>query len=225
MQRRYLIAVVLLALVGAYFLLRHLGYFIGYGVDIVNHGQSGVIILELGQEEAFVRRPFRVMGGDGKERWSYPDVPEGLKELPVVIAMYPTIPSEYRDPTTAFGRFTGYERTLPTDLEVVWQLAELRECSDTVWVRSEETTRELKSRGYNPADHVNKSGCTWVLLPDKIFRKKLNLREIRDTAAYKRAGKRNPFVALSHYTLGINLIFMEDQLKVEAYTGSTNPWR
>ena len=83
---------------------------------------------------------------------------------------------------------------------------------------------EVRQLGYVPSEHVYKQLCQWLPLPDKIYRKKLDLRPIKNTDAYKRTGERYKEVAGSRYTLNITLIFIEDQVKVEVDNGATNPW-
>ncbi|MDT0499318.1 hypothetical protein RM530_18420, partial [Algiphilus sp. W345] len=164
---------------------------------------------------------------------------------PFVIAMTPQIPSpRYRDPTTSFGRFRGYENDLPDALEIVWQLAELTECSTDIRADHKsdyskepevqrlyyeaqwrERQRELRSKGYDPADHVLKSGCTWHPLPDKVFRENLDLQAVRDAEAYKKTGKPYSGTAMSRFQLNLTLIFIEDEITVKAESRVTNPWK
>lgn len=128
----------------------------------------------------------------------------------------------------------------------MWQLAELKECETELWAnrpvqyRPQDTSEaarkvwdearekrldEIKKLGYTPENHWVKSGCTWLPLPDKIYRQKLDMQALRDSEAYKKTGRRNPNVAMSRYTLNLELIFNEDQLTVKADNGATNPWK
>ncbi|MDT0499341.1 hypothetical protein RM530_18540, partial [Algiphilus sp. W345] len=65
----------------------------------------------------------------------------------------------------------------------------------------------------------------WHALPDRIYRKTLDLKQVRKSAAYKKTGTSNPYVTLSRYTLRIELVFDEDQLTLNAYNVGTNPLR
>ena len=98
-----------------------------YGVDIYNYGRHGVLVLTMADEQPFVRKPYITMGADGKEVLNDNKIP-GLENVAFVVGLYPTIPSKYRDPASSFGRFTGYKRSLPKEVEVVWQLPTLTDC-------------------------------------------------------------------------------------------------
>lgn len=238
-MKRFLCTAVILFLSGC-------GDFV-YGVDIVNYGQSGVILLQVGKQEGQIRKPYKVMGANGQERWITRVTSPGMEDIPFVIAMTPQIPSiRYRDPTTSFGRFKGYERVPPQTLEVVWQLAELTKCSTNIRAdrpleygvntntevrkrsyeqRHRERLNELVRAGYNPADHANKSGCTWHPQSNKIYRKTLDLKSVRDTEAYKKTGKPYSGISMSRFQLNLTLIFIEDEITVKAESRVTNPWK
>lgn len=195
-----------------------------YGMDINNYGQNGVIVLEMTHFEPFELVPYKTTQASGEEVLNDPRVP-GLIGIKRVVDLDPDIPSKYRNPASAFGRFPRYGNSLPDEVEIVWQLAELTECHRIVPVRSDETKQELEALGYKPAEHARKSDCTWHPLPDKIFRKKLDMAAVKASEAYRKTGTRNHWIAGSRYTLRLNLIFIEDQVKLEAANGATNPWR
>lgn len=206
-----------------------------YAVDMVNYGQSGVILLKVGEQVGVVRKSHKekVSVWDGTERWvTIKATSPGLEDVAFVIAMTPTIPSQYRDPTSAFGRFKGYENKLPDKVEIVWQLAELRDCDDESQIKGRESTpynREkrawLESNGFNPDDHVRKSGCTWSPLPGKVFREELDMQAIRDSEAYRQASRGLFSSPFDRHVMLIELIFQEDQLTVKTYDRKVNVWK
>ncbi len=203
-----------------------------YSIDMLNYGQHGVILLKVGEQEGAVRKPYRVKMASGRERWVTNVVYPGLEDIPFVIAMTPTIPSQYRDPTSAFGRFKGYENKLPDKVEIVWQLAELKDCDDESQIKGREPTpyniekREwLESNGFNPDDHVRKSGCTWSPLPGKVFREELDMKAIRDSEAYRQASRGLFGSPFDRHAMLIELIFQEDQLTVKTYDRKVNVWK
>jgi len=182
-----------------------------YGVDVLNYGENGVILLQVGTAEAVGPHP------------AYANV--GVA-IPMIAARFPSLPSSYRDPASSFGRFNGYETSLPDSLDIAWQLASLDDCKATVRMdaNSESIKKELKGRSYGPSEYFGKSGCTWRPLSDRIFRRTIDMKALRLSDAYKRTGDRYKDVAGSRYTLNITLIFIEDQVKVEVDNGATNPW-
>lgn len=182
-----------------------------YGVDILNFGHRGVLLLQVGDIKAEnIHKAYRDVG-----------VP-----FPIIGGRFPSIPSKYRDTASSFGSFQGYEREIPDEIDIAWQLADLENCKDNLHVdpANLKQVEEIRRLGYTASQHVSKQLCQWTPLPDKIYRKKLDLRQIKNTDAYKRTGDRYKEVAGSRYTLNITLIFIEDQVKVEVDNGATNPW-
>lgn len=182
-----------------------------YGVDLLNLGEHGVLLLEIGDRKATAPHSAYVSLGVSQ---------------PIIAGRFPGIPSRYRDPASFFGHFTGYNDSLPEEIVVVWQLAEMRNCKSEhrVQADSEYVKDNLRGRDYGRTEYVDKSGCTWHPLPSKVFRQKLDIKAIRSTEAYRRTGTRYKDVAGSRYTLNLTLIFIEDQVKVEVDNGATNPW-
>ncbi len=170
-----------------------------YAVDMINYGRSGVLILQVGDERA-----------------------EGLHEyyskhgvdFPIIRGMYPKIPSEFRDPTSAFGRFKGYEDKLPDQVEIVWQLAKLSECKYNSPPQSDQTIKWMREQGFDPDAYVNKYGCNWTPLPGKIFHKQLDMQAIRDSEAYREATRLRLDTPFNRHILRVELVFAEDQLTV-----------
>ncbi len=181
-----------------------------YGVDVVNYGRSGVLILQVGEEKAASPHSY----------FSKVGVP-----FPVIAGREPSMPTKYRDPADSFGYFGGHPNSLPKEVEVVWQLAELSECRKDILITSEKSKTEVKSLGYDPANHVVKGSCTWRPMPDKIFRKKLDMRALRKTDEYKRAGDFTWDVLFARYRLNLTLVFIEDQVTIKAENYSSNPWK
>ncbi len=187
-----------------------------YSVDMVNHGQNGVILLQVGQETGVVRKPYKVHRPDGTTRWETYVASPGLEDVAFVIAMDPSIPSEFRDPTSAFGRFKGYEDKLPDQVEIVWQLAELKECDDVMGVGdlNPSARKWLVSQNLDPSRYIYKAGCTWRPLPGKIFHKQLDMQAIRDSEAYREATRLRLDTPFNRHILRVELVFAEDQLTV-----------
>lgn len=148
-----------------------------------------------------------------------------LKHFPTrldgLVNIRPGIPG-VRDDIYEKGYFRGYPNSVPDQLEVVWQLAELKDCSEV---------RVAKSyvKGADPDErYTRKSGCTFVPIEDKIFRKTIDLKALMNTESGRRAGKRaKPWWSLSNsrYGLSIAFEFRDEQLDVKALTYRTNPWR
>lgn len=188
-----------------------------YGVDLVNHGQKGILVLSFGgfrkYEEREVFLTYRKTGEEIRNPGT-----KGLAGIELVKRLYPSLPSKYRDTAAAFGRFPGKPRSLPDSAEVIWQLAELRECRTNTEAQSEKTVKELKALGRDPEYHRIASGCTWKPLPDKIFRKTVDLTAIRETDAYKQAHGRN-------FRLNITFEFMDEELRVIPEAYGINRWK
>lgn len=138
----------------------------------------------------------------------------------------PSIPSKYRDPASGLGHFEGHRTSLPDEVEIVWQLAELKDCKSETKVRHDANLPWLGSRAqtYGPEEFIRKSDCTWHPLPDKVYRQQLDMQAIRNSEAYRKTGRRADGVAGSRYTLNLTLVFIEDRLIVEVDNGATNPW-
>ncbi len=196
-----------------------------YAVDMVNYGQNGVILLQVAEETGVVRKPYKVHRPDGTTRWETYVASPGLEDVAFVIAMDPSIPSEFRDPTSAFGRFKGYEDKLPDQVEIVWQLAKLSECKYNSPPQSDQTIKWMREQGFDPDAYVNKYGCNWTPLPGKIFHKQLDMQAIRDSEAYRQASRGLFSSPFDRHVMLIELIFQEDQLTVKTYDRKVNVWK
>lgn len=219
-----LTAMLAIVVIYIYFYTKLFG--INYGLEINNHGRNGIILLALTRFRAFELKPYKTMQANGDVVVIDYTVP-GLVGIKRVASLTPSIPHAHRDPASSFGRFPGYRRSLPDEVEVVWQIAELNDCTAVVGVSPGDTIwPEVEARGYNrPDQHVLKRGCTWRPIPGKIFRKKLDMAAVRASEAYRKTGTRNQWIGGSRYTLRLNLVFIEDRVILEAHNGSTNPWR
>ncbi|TDU32546.1 hypothetical protein DFR24_1944 [Panacagrimonas perspica] len=196
-------------MIGSFF-LSSCGRFV-YGVDILNYGDSGILLLKIGDMEATgLHQAFSELG----------------VSVPIIAGRFPSIPSKYRDPASYFGRFNERHATLPDDVVIGWQLADLKNCKAERRVSADSLAqRSIKSASvYAAKEYVFKDDCSWHPRPDKVYQQKLDLRPIKNSDAYKRTGDRYKDVAGSRYTLNITLIFIEDQVKVEVDNGATNPW-
>ena len=182
-----------------------------YLVDVVNFGQSGVIVRQIGERVADGPHPAYVnLGVKGS----------------MIIGRSPSIPSKYRDTTDGYGTFQGHDHDLPDEVTIEWQLADLTKCDrafqeNTQSLPEPEKTTALK---YRRESFFHLSGCQWTPRADRIFRKTLDLRGVKESEAFKKTGKRYPDVAGSRYTLGISIIIIEDQVYLETANGATNPW-
>jgi hypothetical protein len=201
------------------------GYFphqFRYGIDVENFGTDGVIILSLGTLRAFELQPYSTVSASGLMINNEVQV-RGLEGIKRIAHLYPTIPSIYRDSTASLGHFPGSAHSLPDMLEVVWQLATLTECRAAITVESKSKRRELIRGGYDPAKHVRKRDCAWLPLPNRTFRRSVDLSDIKRSAAFRKTGRFN--IDGGRHTFRLRLIFTDDQLHVRAENGATNAWR
>lgn len=196
-----------------------------YAVDLVNYGQNGLIILEMGSHKPYVRTLYTTTSAAGNKTQHDPRTP-GIKDLEFVSRIYPSLPSKYRNPADAFGRFPGHARYLPDQVIVKWQLAKLEDCSDYHGVLTDEKRSWLSSKGYKPDFHRQAYDCRWVPIPDKVFSQTLDLDAlVKQTEAYKKTGTSNPKGALSFYTLHLTFEFAEEKLRLDVDNSTTNLWR
>lgn len=97
------------------------------------------------------------------------------------------------------GRFPGHPHSLPDQVVVEWQLAELSNC------------RSVRIYSKDP-QYVRKHGCTWTPLEDKVFRKVFDLKEIQKSKHAKRAGERIRFG--SKRVMTIMFIFRDEEVEL-----------
>ncbi len=186
-----------------------------YGIDLVNHGQHGVIIMKMSYYEAFEVKPYKTTSAAGLENTHDPRVP-GLEGVRRVAHLYPSIPSQFRNPANAFGRFDGHSHSLPDEVEVVWQLAELSNCETSRAAHSENSEKWMRANGFDVEFHRIAFGCTWRPVPARIYRKKVDMEAIRASDAYKKAGR--------NFRLNLTFEFIEGELRVKPEAFRINRW-
>lgn len=163
-----------------------------YGVEASNRGETGVLILQIGD-----RIPTNL-----HEHYSTVGV-----RFPIIAGLRPRLMGRN---SVQIGQFQGYEESLPDEVEVVWQLAELVDC--------------IQDDTSSPSN-VEWSSCTWLPDRDRIYRRKLNIGALRETEEFKKTGKSYTKVAGSRYTLRVALVFDGDRVEIIANNATTNPWR
>lgn len=189
-----------------------------YGIDIVNHGQHGVIVIEFGTYGTYVEKEkINVSMPNDEPSWQVGT--RGLAATELVTRLYPHIPSLFRNPADSMViKFPGYERNLPDKVDVAWQLADLSNCSkdlrvypgDSMWA-------EVVALGFDPSTVVSKSACTWHPLPDKVFRQTIDMAKVRNSDAVKKAGR--------NVRLNITFEFIENELRVVPKAFAINRWK
>ncbi|MEW8509411.1 MAG: hypothetical protein AB2608_01110 [Candidatus Thiodiazotropha sp.] len=140
-----------------------------YNVSVANYGEYGVIFLKIPTTRI------------NKYRRKNPGIP-GV-----------------RDDIGHFGRFHDHPYSLPDQVEVEWQLAELSDC------------RSVRVYSKDP-QYMRKRGCTWTPLEDKVFRKIFDLKEVKKSEYAKRAGERIRFG--SKRVMTIMFIFRDDEVEM-----------
>ena len=217
--------ILLISLAGlGYLVFNTKAFGLTYSVDIVNHGQNGVIILSMEPYQTWVRKPYITTSAAGYDTEHDPRMP-GIEGLEYVSSIHPSLPSRFRNPANSYGRFPGHERSLPEKIDVVWQLAELSDCDYLGPAQASKTIEWLEQNGYDPVYHVQARRCVWQPVPDKIYRKSFDMNAIRNTEAYKKTGTPNFSVSMSRYTLHLTFVFQEDDLILDVDSRTTNPWK
>jgi hypothetical protein len=147
-----------------------------YNITAANYGEYGVIFLKMPTTRIITHR-----------------------------RMNPGIPG-VRDDIGHFGRFHDHPHSLPDQVVVEWQLAELSDCERVI---------QNKSLEYQTTDekvYTRKAGCTWTPLEDKVFRKVFDLKEIQKSEYAKRAGERIRFG--SKRVMTIKFIFRDEEVEM-----------
>lgn len=147
-----------------------------------------------------------------------------LRQLPVKfnqpVNIEPGVPG-VRDDIYQKGPFKNYPNSLPDQVEVVWQLAETKDCKRVIPSKT-----HIKGDD-DPHIYISKVSCTFVPIPGKVFRKTIDLKALLKTPAGQRAGKSVESwwtLSGSRYGLIIEFDFRDQQLKVDTYNFATNPW-
>ncbi|MBV2096131.1 MAG: hypothetical protein KUF80_14675 [Candidatus Thiodiazotropha sp. (ex Codakia orbicularis)] len=147
-----------------------------YDVTAVNYGELGVIFLKMPTARINVYRRTN-----------------------------PGIPG-VRDDISHFGQFHDHPNSLPDQVVVEWQLAELSNCKRII---------KHKSFVYKTKDekiYTRKAGCTWTPVKDKVFRKVFDLKEIQNSEIARRAGERIRFG--SKRVMNIMFIFRDEEVEM-----------
>ncbi len=174
-----------------------------YSVEAVNYGQHGVILLNV------------PVTGDGARDRAFPRTYRLSPGLP-------TVADDVRD----LGLFENHGNSLPDEIEIVWQIAELSGCETIVPAEgSVSFEKELRKHGYDPADYIRREGCSWSPIDGAIHRKTFYMEAVRKTAAYRRTGSWYEGIGGSRYVLRLRFEFRDEEAKLVAYNEATNPWK
>ncbi|MEW8256698.1 MAG: hypothetical protein AB2747_20270 [Candidatus Thiodiazotropha taylori] len=111
-----------------------------------------------------------------------------------------------RDDIIDKGRFPDHPNSLPDQVVVEWQLAELSDC------RRVDRFRSKVPKTDDTKIYIRKLGCTWTPLEEKVFRKVFDLKEIQNTEYAKRAGERIRFG--SKRVMTIMFIFRDEEVEM-----------
>ncbi|MES9971368.1 MAG: hypothetical protein ABW092_15145 [Candidatus Thiodiazotropha sp.] len=147
-----------------------------YNVTAANYGEYGVIFLKIPTTRITTNR-----------------------------RMNPGIPG-VRDDISHYGQFHDHPNSLPDQVEVEWQLAELSNCGSII---------KRKSYEYKSKDekiYTRKEDCTWTPLEGKVFRKVFDLKEAQKSEYAKHAGKRIRFG--SKRVMIIRFIFRDEEVEM-----------
>ncbi len=118
------------------------------------------------------------------------------------------------------GYFKGYPNSLPEKVEVVWQLAELKNCRDVV------PSTSFVPHTTDTKVYTRKEGCEFVPIPGKVFRRVIDLDEVRNSSEAKNAGKRarDWWSSFSRNGLIVEFEFRDEALSVDTAYFHTNSW-
>jgi hypothetical protein len=143
--------------------------------------------------------------------------PVTTRHHPIITPGIPGVGRDFR----WMGQLEGYPHSLPDEVEVVWQLADLTDCARVV-----SSTSLIKG---DTDDHVytRRSGCTVTPIEGKVFRKTVDLESIRNSPEGQKAGSYDGLRVLGagRFILGINFIFRDDQLEVRTHLGRASTWK
>lgn len=151
-----------------------------YNVNVANYGEYGVIFLKI---------PTTRTNAHKRKNPGIPGV---------------------RDDIGHFGKFHDHPHSLPDQVVVERQLAELSDC------------RSVRVYSKDP-QYVRKRGCTWTPLEDKVFRKVFDLRDILKSEHANRAGER---IRLgSKRVMTIMFIFRDEDVALSVGSRRTNAFK
>ncbi|MBV2096133.1 MAG: hypothetical protein AB2660_20955 [Candidatus Thiodiazotropha sp.] len=142
-----------------------------------------------------------------------------LKQMDTTMSysrIHPGIPG-VRDDIAVMNRFVGYAKTLPDKVEIEWQLAELSDCKRIIKHKSfVHKTKDEKI-------YTRKAGCTWSPLENKVYRKVIDLTEVRQSEDAKMASK--TIRIGSKRSLSIFFVFRDDDLTLSFGSRRTNAFK
>ncbi|MES9971370.1 MAG: hypothetical protein ABW092_15155 [Candidatus Thiodiazotropha sp.] len=147
-----------------------------YGVTAANYGKYGVI---------FLRMP--------------------TTRITTYRRINPGIPG-VRDDISHYGQFHDHTHSLPDQVVVEWQLAELSDC------RRVDKYKSAVRKTDDTKIYIRKLGCTWIPIKDKVFRKVFDLKEAKESDYAKRAGERIRFG--SKRVMTIMFIFRDEEVEM-----------
>jgi hypothetical protein len=147
-----------------------------YNVSVANYGEYGVIFLKIPTTRI------------NHYRRKNPGIP-GV-----------------RDDIGHFGQFHDHPHSLPDQVVLEWQLAELSDC------RRVDKYRSKVPKTDDNKIYTRKLGCTWTPLENKVFRKVFDLKEAKKSEFAKRAGERIRFG--SKRVMTIKFIFKDEEVEM-----------
>ncbi len=110
---------------------------------------------------------------------------------------------------------------MPEKVEVAWQLAELKNCKSVI------PSVSLLPRTAGMKIYASKSGCEFVPIAGKVFRRVIDLDEVRNSSEAKNADKRagDWWSSFSRNGLIVAFEFRDEALSVDTAYFHTNSWR
>ncbi|MEW8139616.1 MAG: hypothetical protein AB2768_15800 [Candidatus Thiodiazotropha endolucinida] len=130
--------------------------------------------------------------------------------------LHPGIPG-VRDDIAVMNRFVDYPKSLPDQVEIEWQLAELSDC------RRVDKYKSAVPKTDDTKIYIRKLGCTWTPLEDKVYRKVIDLTEVRRSEDAKMAGKTLRMCSKS--SLSIFFVFRDEDVILSFGSRRTNAFK
>ena len=140
-------------------------------------------------------------------------VVRGNDEVEATRGIYPGVPGVH-DHVAYLGQFAEFRHTLPDNMSVTWQAAELTDCKHVLTFQSH-VQNDSDSREY-----ARKLSCDWTPREGQVFTRELDMDAIRNSEAYRVAANPPPGSFLrGQPTLRIDLIFRDSGLEVRTSRG------
>lgn len=98
-----------------------------------------------------------------------------------------------------FGPFKGTRHKLPNEIKIVWQFAELSDCT-------------------NPEKKI---GCKFTPIEDEIFEEIIDLTSFQESIAFQQLGKTSKRGWPSKNTAKLKIIFTNEGVDISAHQGMT----